>query len=173
MEGFSKVEPQAWNDNIFNLIGSRNFLLTCGELAGDQYNTMTAGWGLFGFMWGKPVVEVVVRPSRYTFTFIEKYTDFTINFLPESMKNILELCGTRSGRDFNKVSACGLHTLNADSVQSPCFEESEIIVTCKTLMKTRVKPEQFVDPAIDKFYSDKSYHGRYIGEIMGIWKKAL
>ena len=34
-------------------------------LAGTPPNPMTIGWGTLGIIWGKPVFQVYVRPSRY------------------------------------------------------------------------------------------------------------
>lgn len=45
-----------------HLSGKGCFLVT-GK---DQPNFMTIGWATAGIMWGKPVVMVAVRLSRYT-----------------------------------------------------------------------------------------------------------
>ena len=45
---------------------------------------MTVSWGALGCMWGRPFAQVVVRPQRYTFEFIETYPTFTLCAFPAS-----------------------------------------------------------------------------------------
>jgi hypothetical protein len=42
----------------------RWFVLTAGDM--DRFNSMTVAWGSIGGIWEMPMVQVVVRPSRYT-----------------------------------------------------------------------------------------------------------
>ena len=42
-------------------------------VAGTKGNPMTIGWGTVGIIWHLPVFVVLVRPSRYTFEFMEQY----------------------------------------------------------------------------------------------------
>ena len=64
-----------------------------------QANVMTIGWGLPGILWGRPFFIVAVRPSRYTYRFIEETGDFTVNVPRRGMEEIVSYCGTVSGRD--------------------------------------------------------------------------
>jgi len=36
-------------------------------LAGDNLNVMTIGWASLGFIWGKSIMTIAVRPTRHTF----------------------------------------------------------------------------------------------------------
>jgi flavin reductase (DIM6/NTAB) family NADH-FMN oxidoreductase RutF len=47
--------------------------------AEGKSNTMTIGWGTVGFIWGKPILMVAVRFSRYTYTILEKTDTFTVS----------------------------------------------------------------------------------------------
>lgn len=84
--------------------------LTAGD--SGKSNVMTIAWGSIGFMWGKPVFTVLVRPSRYTYRFMEEGSEFTVSVPVGGMKEALALCGSKSGRDMDKVKAAGL-TLQA------------------------------------------------------------
>ena len=69
-------------------------------------NPMTIGWGQFGVLWGKPTFSVYVRQSRYTHQLLEHADTFTVS-VPASgtMQHELAFCGTRSGRDVEKLQA--------------------------------------------------------------------
>ena len=56
--------------NPFSEIGNDWFLITAKNKSG-KINSMTGGWGNFGFIWRKPVVTVYIRPERYTYEIIE------------------------------------------------------------------------------------------------------
>ena len=76
-------------------------LLVTGK--GPRCNAMTIGWGSIGRIWGLPVFQVLVRPSRYTHQLLEDHGEFTVNFMPESQRDSLTSCGTMSGRDVQQV----------------------------------------------------------------------
>ncbi len=74
-------------------------------------------------LWNKPFVQVVVRPSRFTFQFMEKFNSFTLSVLPESHREVLQLLGSRSGRDGDKIHDSGLTPIPSDKIDAPGFEE--------------------------------------------------
>ena len=63
---------------------------------GTTDNTMTIAWGSIGFIWGKPIFMVMVRPSRYSFNNIESQEDFTVSIPLTDMSNALKICGSCS-----------------------------------------------------------------------------
>lgn len=87
-------------------------LVTAGNK--DAFNTMTANWGGIGFLWNKPVVYVFIRPERYTFGFMEKSDYFTLSFLGEENKSIHKICGSKSGREVDKIKETGLKPMITD-----------------------------------------------------------
>ena len=58
-------------------------VLTSGDFDIGSYNAMTVAWGGIGVMWEKPFVHVVVRPTRYTFGFMQRFDTFTLCAFPE------------------------------------------------------------------------------------------
>ena len=69
----------------------------------DKLNTMTIGWAALGRIWNKPILTVLVRLSRYTYELITDADSFTVSFfMDESLKQAMNICGTKSGRDIDK-----------------------------------------------------------------------
>ena len=64
MENFKQIDPAEITDNFIRAIGREWMLVTAGNR--ESCNTMTASWGLIGFIWGRPVAQFVIRPQRYT-----------------------------------------------------------------------------------------------------------
>ena len=78
MHTFQPLDIKDIDINPFNMIASDWFALTAE--AEGKVNSMTAGWGGFGVMWGKNVAFIVVRDSRYTREIIDKADTFSMTF---------------------------------------------------------------------------------------------
>lgn len=131
-----------------------------------QANPMTISWGTFGIMWARPIVMVMVRPTRHTWQFISAMPDFTVNWLPAELAAATRLCGTASGRDMDKWEAAGIHPVMASAVQSPAIAESVLTLECRTVYHEMVDPAKFLDPALMDMYPARDFHGLFFGEII-------
>ena len=161
------INPNEIKDNFIELIGKEWMLVSAGDK--DEFNMMTASWGGVGFLWNKPVVFVFIRPERYTREFVDAKGAFTLSFLGEEHKAAHKICGSKSGREIDKVAATGLTPCFTD-LGNPCFEESRLTLECKTLYVTKMDKDHFVDPALyEKWYSAMAGnpHNVYVAEIPG------
>lgn len=165
---FEKIDPKALDQNVFSLIGDQWMLITAGTE--DKCNTMTASWGGLGVLWGKPVATVYIRPQRYTLEFVEREDTFTLCFFGEAYRKALTLCGSKSGRDVDKVKECGFTVTTAEG--APYFEEADLVLVCKKAYWQDMDPTHFLDGEIDgKWYPQKDYHRIFIGEILEVLRK--
>jgi flavin reductase (DIM6/NTAB) family NADH-FMN oxidoreductase RutF len=144
------------------------FLLAAGDLKIEKYNVMTVSWGSFGVMWDKPVAQVVVRPHRYTFEFMEQFPTFTLSAFPAAYHAALEHLGTVSGRDEDKIKEAKLTPRSAAIAAAPVFAEAELVIECRKLYWHDFEPEHFLDAAIARNYPRKDYHRVYYGEIIAV-----
>ena len=138
--------------------------------AAGAINTMTIGWATFGFIWQKPVMMVAVRPTRHTFGIIEKAQDFTVTIPANDMSKAIAFCGSKSGRDVDKLKKCSLETAAGQKVASPIIKVPGIHYECKIVLKSAMNPA-FLDKDIDKsIYPQKDYHTLYFGEIVACYE---
>lgn len=150
----------------FTTFDPRGVLLVSGNDAAHA-NPMTISWGMFGIMWGKPVMMVMVRRSRYTWNIINTAADFTVNWMPDDWADALRLCGSKSGRDLDKFTTTGMIPIKATTVASPIIDQSVLSLECRTLYRTDITPEHFLDQAIiASAYSDGDLHDLFFGEIV-------
>ncbi|HDL18707.1 MAG TPA: flavin reductase family protein [Bacteroidetes bacterium] len=159
---FKEIQPQKIPDNPFKLIGSDWMLITAKT--GDGFNSMTANWGGLGFLWEKNVCFCFIRPQRYTFQFLDRSDLFALSFFPEKYREALELFGTKSGRDVDKVALTGLHPLNQPD-GTVWYREARLVIVCRKIYYQDLIPGNFIDTEIDKFYQSHDYHRMFIGEI--------
>lgn len=166
---FEKLDPKTLESNVFSLIGDRWMLITAGTE--DSCNTMTASWGGLGVLWNKNVATCYIRPQRYTREFVEREDSFTLSFFGEEHRKSLSLCGSKSGRDVDKVKECGFTVKTAEN-GAPYFEEAQLVLVCHKLYRGEIDPAGFMEAALcEKNYPGKDYHKMYIGEIVEVLKK--
>jgi len=163
-----KLDINEFTVKTHHLWAEQWLLLASGDFAEGKFNTMTVGWGSLGTMWGKPFAQVVVRPTRYTFEFMEQYPSFTLCAFPAAYHDALQLLGSKSGRDGDKIAESGLTPSASTQVAAPCFEEAELVIECRKIYWDDIDPANFLDPAIDWNYPARDYHRIYFGEIAAV-----
>ena len=90
------------------------------------------------------------------------------HFRPE-YRSALDLLGTKSGRDGDKIRESGLTVVASQFVASPAFAEAELILECKKNYWTDLDPSHFLDGRIEKNYPLKDYHRIYFGLVKGVF----
>lgn len=159
---FVEVSNKSFDFNPFELIGEEWMLITAGNES--AFNTMTAAWGQMGFLWRLPVASIYVRPQRYTKEFLDKTDDFTLSFFGPSARPALQLLGTKSGRDGDKVQEAGLTPQPIND--SMTFEEAQLVFVCHKLYIQPLDPVCFNgDEVRQDCYPAKDYSVQYIGRI--------
>lgn len=134
----------------------------------SEVNMMTAAWGSIGVMWNKPIFNIVVRNTRYTYQLLEKADSFTCSFFSSDYSEQLTYCGRHSGRDVNKAKETGLTPIEIDGNTSSkvfTFEQAHTAFCCNIASITPIQPEHFVDSSIEKHYLSKDYHTMFTGYI--------
>lgn len=140
-------------------------------VSGESGNPMAIGWGTVGIVWGRPIFTVLVRPSRYTFTFMEKMNEFTVNVLPDRFKGEIALCGTRSGREVNKIEACRFTLKKGQLIGAHFIGESDVHYECRTVHKTNVINADLEGGIVKEYYPKGDFHRVYFGEILGVFRR--
>lgn len=129
-------------------------------------NVMTIGWGTVGVVWGRPIFQVLVRPSRYTYELLEETHEFTVNVPSEAMREWVTVCGTRSGRDTDKIGAYGVAVSRGRHVSTITLDESPMVYECRVVHHNDVLPNLAQDIAASA-YANRDYHRVYWGQIVG------
>ena len=134
---------------------------------GDGFNSMTVSWGAAGVLWSKPCVFVFVRPSRYTYGFMEKGDRFSLSLLPEGTHKKVAVFGSKSGRDCDKYAVSGVELGETDGVKY--CAEADTVFLCRKIAAADITPDWFLDNGIDPAnYGGSDYHRMYIGEITDV-----
>lgn len=165
----TQIPIDSWQIKPHDLWHNQWLLLTSGDFNSSEFNMMTVGWGSFGTMWSRPFALIAVRTQRYTYQFTEEFDSFTLTAFPQSYHDTLNLLGTKSGRDIDKIQASGLTPIRSQTVESPGFAEAELIVECKKMYWQDLDPDHFLTRQIHLIYQEKDYHRIYFGEITAVY----
>ena len=163
-----KIEIADYAGKIMTETG-KGILLT--TKANGQVNSMTIGWGFLGIQWAKPIFVVLVRQSRHTKKMLDENPEFTINVpLGAIDKNILGVCGTKSGRDIDKIKELGLTLEDGETVSVPAIKELPLTLECKVIYKQDQDPQAIEENCFERYYTpgtrnEGDYHTVYYGEI--------
>ena len=142
---FEKVNIQDLKFNPFDEI-SNHWVLISAKKDG-VVNTMTASWGQLGHLWGKNV----------TVTLFDGY------------KKELGVLGSKSGRDGDKIAEVSFDIEEVEN--QPTFKQGKMVFVCKKIYSDMIDPKQFIDSSLDeRWYPQKDYHQRYIGEIIAVYE---
>ena len=143
---------------------------------GEQVNTMTIGWGKIGIEWNRPIFIAYVRETRFTKQMLEDSGEFTVNIPYGEVDNkILSYCGTKSGRDTDKILDMGLTLVASDVVDVPGIQQLPLTLECKVIYKQKQDLNSMPDSVIQRFYpvmeesGFQDYHIAYYGEIVNAY----
>ena len=163
MSKYREISPESFNESTFKLIGKDWMLITVkDESKESKANAMTASWGGLGVLWNTPVATVYIRPQRYTYSLAENNDRMALCFPDERFRKALGYCGSKSGKDTDKLKDCGLGTEEISGI--PVISDSRVIMLCKKLYADDLKESAFVDKEHLSHYNG-DFHRFYILEI--------
>ena len=170
MDVFKKVSSVDLTDRPIGMIAKDWMLVTAMKPDGTS-NCMTASWGGLGELWGHSVAFIFIRPQRYTHEFSEAGDVMTLTWFDESMRETLAFCGAKSGREVDKIAACGL-TPVADGDGAVYYAEAKRVIKLRKLYSHVLDPDNACDSELFSFhYAQKDYHTMYICEILEVLEK--
>ncbi len=150
---------------VVKVLTSRGLLLGAYDSTG-RANAMTIGWGSLGTIWSMPMWIVLVRPSRYTYQCIEHSGCFSVNVPGADLETACTVCGTRTGRDGEKLTEARLTAEKGRNVLAPTLAECPVVYECRVVHRNDVLPDQLVQELMDGPYANGDFHRVYFGRIL-------
>ena len=143
----------------------RGVLLT--TKAGEKVNSMVIGWGHVGRIWERPVFVAYVRTCRYTRELLDANPEFTVNVPVGSFdRNAFAICGSKSGRDMDKLAAAGLTPTAPETVSVPGIKEFPLTLECRVIYREEQTAARLPEEIRRQFYTAETEdHVAYFGEI--------
>ena len=172
-----KIVVADYAKNILEAL-PKGILLT--SKAGDRVNSMTIGWGTLGIEWSTPIFVAFIREHRFTRELLDKNPEFTVNIpFGEFNKKILGVCGSKCGRDHNKITEAGLTLVDSEVISVPAVKELPLTLECKIVYQQKQELPAIIEDYRTKFYpqdvdgaavgANRDAHVAYYGEIVSAY----
>lgn len=163
-----KIDALAYSAEITQALKKGVFLTTKN---GEKVNSMVIGWGHIGRIWELPVFVAYVRDCRYTREMLDANPEFTVNVPVNGFdRNAFMVCGTKSGRDMDKVKEAGLTLVEPEVISVPAIKEYPLTLECRVIYREEQKAERLPEDMKRMFYSiETEDHISYYGEIVAAY----
>ncbi|MEI0478287.1 flavin reductase [Brachyspira pulli] len=108
---------------------------------------------------------------------LEETKEFCVNIPTSDIdRNIIKVCGTKSGYDTDKIKELNLTLEEPNIISVPSIKELPLTLECKVIYKQKQDDLQIPDAIKKSFYpqdvdssfygANKDYHIAYYGEIV-------
>ena len=163
-----RIDYTDYSNDITKALKKGIFLTT---KAGEKVNSMVIGWGHVGQVWNLPVFVAYVRDSRYTRELLDQNPEFTINVpIGDVDKKTFSICGSKSGRDMDKINEAGLTLVPPEVISVPGIKEFPLTLECKVLYRQEENVSELPEDIQKKFYSiETEPHILYFGQIISAY----
>jgi flavin reductase (DIM6/NTAB) family NADH-FMN oxidoreductase RutF len=102
------------------------------SVRGEQRpNIITLSWAA-NVCSSPPTVVVGIRPERHSYDMVKEAGEFVLNIPSIEQMDATVFAGSKSGRDHDKFSECGLTPIKATKVSAPMIGECPINIECRT-----------------------------------------
>lgn len=117
----------------------------------EHANIMVAGW-VMRVSHTPPLMAVSVGLTRYTHKLMEESDEFVLSYPVKDQEQIIAYCGSRSGRDVDKIEALNIKTAPAKRAHLPILAESRANFECAIVNRIRAGD-----------------HTIFVGEVLAAW----
>lgn len=108
-------------------------LVTCNDSKGKT-NIITLAWHT-PISSHPPLYGISIAPKRYSHALIQERKEFVINFIPYSLVEAAQYCGTHTGKTTDKTCNTGLTLTPSKKLSTPLINEGYAHLEC-TLAET-------------------------------------
>ncbi|WXJ82888.1 Flavin reductase (NADH) [Moorella humiferrea] len=101
-----------------------------GVKYGEKHDVTTVAWFTQESS-NPPQVMVALHPDRYVLELLDAAGEFVLTVLADDQENIAAFCGSRSGRNVDKVKELGIATEPAAVTATPRIKDALANLECK------------------------------------------
>jgi flavin reductase (DIM6/NTAB) family NADH-FMN oxidoreductase RutF len=80
-----------------------------------------------------PMIMVGIVPSRHSYHMIKENGSFVVHLLDKSQTKLYECCGTKSGRDSNKLEDYGVVMVDGVKVNAGVIQGCPVAIECSVV----------------------------------------
>ena len=158
------IKPNELNIDFFSSFKDNWALVVTQDTKED--NAMTIAWGGVGILWGREVVTVYIRNTRYTKHMLDDSQYFSVSFFDDKYKDKLAYCGKVSRRDEDKITNAKFTRSYEDGVLY--LKEAKITFILKKIYQVDMPLDGVDEKIVNRYYKPNEMHTQYVGEIVKV-----
>jgi len=120
------------NKAISELTKPEHPVLVISGRTGKKINIMPAGW-VTRTSFDPPLMLVSVGFTRYTHTLLNEYKEFILAYPVKGMENIINVCGSTTGREIDKLEKVKPATEPGLKTSLPLLTKARVNFECKVI----------------------------------------
>lgn len=110
-----------------------------------------------------PLYGISVAPSRHSHSLLEESKEFVINFMPYSLVEKVQFCGTHSGKNTDKADKTDLSLINSEKISTSSIKESYACLECKLFDKLKLGDHSFfVGEVVNTTVEEEYFKGKIL-----------
>ena len=150
-EDRKEIRPYEYVANFF---GKTGLLVSMDK--NEKPNMMACDWKSIGDLWFYPTISVAVAYSRYTYELLSSGAqEFTMNIPSDEISHAIDIAGSYSGRNSDKIKQAGLNLIAGKKTKVPTIAGSILSYECKIIGSSKTE--------------FKSSHHLFFGEIIAAY----
>ncbi|MBN2512207.1 MAG: flavin reductase family protein [Sedimentisphaerales bacterium] len=102
-----------------------------------------------------PMIMVGIVPSRYSYHMIKENGCFVAHLLDASQKKLYECCGTKSGKDGDKLKEYGIKLVSGKKVNAGVIEECPVAIECTVVDSIMTGSHEMFIGKVEYVHADK------------------
>ncbi|MDQ7824259.1 MAG: flavin reductase family protein [Candidatus Eremiobacteraeota bacterium] len=108
--------------NANRLINHGPLVLVACQTEKNRVNCLPIAW-IMPVRHDPPIIGAVIGKGNYSFEWIRKHREFTVNIPPAGLLTVVNACGSVTGADLDKFEKYGLTAEKASAVKAPLIRE--------------------------------------------------
>jgi len=116
----------------------RNTALLVSMDKNGKLNVMALDWKSIEDLEGIPVIRAQVAYSRYTYKLLtEGVNEFTVNIPSDKIYHAVDIAGSYSGRNTNKIKEAGLEIIPGNKTKVPTIKDCVLSYECQIIHSSK------------------------------------
>ena len=129
-------------------------LVSCRDKSGRD-NALAVGY-CGNCSYAPPMVMVGIVPTRYSYHMIKETKCFVVNIPSKAQQKMFDYLGSESGRDGDKLKACGAKTADGDKVNAPLLLDCPVNIECSVVNSVMTGSHEMFIGKVEAVHADES-----------------
>lgn len=145
------VKKQAASRSVIN--PRPHLLVSCRGKNGED-NALVVAYG--GNCSIEPsMVMVGIVPTRYSYSLVKETGCFVVNLVSSGQKRIYDYLGSHSGRDEDKIAACGARTASGVKINAPLLIDCPVNIECTVITSVMTGTHEMFIGKVEYVHADE------------------